>query len=66
MLAENEKLKAQLRDTDLELTDVKLQLEKATQVYYVGTVSVESYSIVSLGCSPNRSSVVIAEAGTIC
>lgn len=31
MLAENEKLKAQLRDTDLELTDVKLQLEKATQ-----------------------------------
>ncbi|XP_029018713.1 protein phosphatase 1 regulatory subunit 12A isoform X4 [Betta splendens] len=29
--AENEKLKAQLRDTDLELADLKLQLEKATQ-----------------------------------
>uniref|UniRef100_A0AAY4DEV3 Protein phosphatase 1 regulatory subunit n=1 Tax=Denticeps clupeoides TaxID=299321 RepID=A0AAY4DEV3_9TELE len=32
ILAENEKLKAQLRDTDLELADLKLQLEKATQV----------------------------------
>uniref|UniRef100_A0AAR2KAW6 Protein phosphatase 1 regulatory subunit n=1 Tax=Pygocentrus nattereri TaxID=42514 RepID=A0AAR2KAW6_PYGNA len=31
VLAENEKLKAQLRDTDLELADLKLQLEKATQ-----------------------------------
>ncbi|XP_069048361.1 protein phosphatase 1 regulatory subunit 12A isoform X13 [Lepisosteus oculatus] len=31
ILAENEKLKAQLRDTDMELTDLKLQLEKATQ-----------------------------------
>ncbi|XP_077956605.1 protein phosphatase 1 regulatory subunit 12A isoform X10 [Gasterosteus aculeatus] len=31
ILAENEKLKAQLRDTDLELGDLKLQLEKATQ-----------------------------------
>ncbi|XP_010885496.1 protein phosphatase 1 regulatory subunit 12A isoform X4 [Esox lucius] len=31
ILAENEKLKAQLHDTDLELTDLKLQLEKATQ-----------------------------------
>ncbi|KAK6314730.1 hypothetical protein J4Q44_G00142590 [Coregonus suidteri] len=31
ILAENEKLKAQLRDTDLQLTDLKLQLEKATQ-----------------------------------
>ncbi|XP_008274695.1 protein phosphatase 1 regulatory subunit 12A isoform X4 [Stegastes partitus] len=31
ILAENEKLKAQLRDTDLELADLKLQLEKATQ-----------------------------------
>ncbi|KAK7895941.1 hypothetical protein WMY93_021266 [Mugilogobius chulae] len=31
ILAENEKLKSQLRDTDLELTDLKLQLEKATQ-----------------------------------
>uniref|UniRef100_A0A3P9M0T5 Protein phosphatase 1 regulatory subunit n=1 Tax=Oryzias latipes TaxID=8090 RepID=A0A3P9M0T5_ORYLA len=31
ILAENEKLKAQLRDTDLELKDLKLQLEKATQ-----------------------------------
>ncbi|XP_008398667.2 protein phosphatase 1 regulatory subunit 12A isoform X5 [Poecilia reticulata] len=31
ILAENEKLKAQLRDTDQELTDLKLQLEKATQ-----------------------------------
>uniref|UniRef100_A0A8C5FG87 Protein phosphatase 1 regulatory subunit n=1 Tax=Gadus morhua TaxID=8049 RepID=A0A8C5FG87_GADMO len=30
ILAENEKLKAQLRDTDLELADLKLQLEKAT------------------------------------
>lgn len=33
ILAENEKLKAQLRDTDLELSDLKLQLEKATQVW---------------------------------
>lgn len=33
ILAENEKLKAQLRDTDLELADLKLQLEKATQVW---------------------------------
>ncbi|MBN3301573.1 MYPT1 phosphatase, partial [Amia calva] len=33
ILAENEKLKAQLRDTDMELTDLKLQLEKATQLY---------------------------------
>lgn len=32
ILAENEKLKAQLRDTDLELADLKQQLEKATQV----------------------------------
>lgn len=32
ILAENEKLKAQLRDTDLELANLKLQLEKATQV----------------------------------
>lgn len=32
ILAENEKLKAQLRDTDMELADLKLQLEKATQV----------------------------------
>ncbi|XP_018611502.1 protein phosphatase 1 regulatory subunit 12A isoform X1 [Scleropages formosus] len=31
ILAENEKLKAQLRDMELELTDLKLQLEKATQ-----------------------------------
>ncbi|XP_059367315.1 protein phosphatase 1 regulatory subunit 12A-like isoform X4 [Carassius carassius] len=31
ILAENEKLKAQLRDTDMELADLKLQLEKATQ-----------------------------------
>ncbi|KAI1887964.1 hypothetical protein AGOR_G00180180 [Albula goreensis] len=31
ILAENEKLKAQLRNTDLELSDLKLQLEKATQ-----------------------------------
>ncbi|XP_036005140.1 protein phosphatase 1 regulatory subunit 12A isoform X2 [Fundulus heteroclitus] len=31
ILAENEKLKAQLRDTDLEMADLKLQLEKATQ-----------------------------------
>ncbi|XP_060924700.1 protein phosphatase 1 regulatory subunit 12A isoform X2 [Limanda limanda] len=31
ILAENEKLKAQLRDTDSELADLKLQLEKATQ-----------------------------------
>uniref|UniRef100_A0A3P8UYS0 Protein phosphatase 1 regulatory subunit n=1 Tax=Cynoglossus semilaevis TaxID=244447 RepID=A0A3P8UYS0_CYNSE len=35
ILAENEKLKAQLRDTDLELADLKLQLEKATQVFTV-------------------------------
>uniref|UniRef100_A0A2K5EN86 Protein phosphatase 1 regulatory subunit n=1 Tax=Aotus nancymaae TaxID=37293 RepID=A0A2K5EN86_AOTNA len=32
ILAENEKLKAQLHDTNMELTDLKLQLEKATQV----------------------------------
>ncbi|XP_031715050.1 protein phosphatase 1 regulatory subunit 12A isoform X12 [Anarrhichthys ocellatus] len=31
ILAENEKLKAQLRDTDVELAELKLQLEKATQ-----------------------------------
>ncbi|XP_058529204.1 protein phosphatase 1 regulatory subunit 12A isoform X5 [Ochotona princeps] len=31
ILAENEKLKAQLHDTSMELTDLKLQLEKATQ-----------------------------------
>ncbi|KAJ8245450.1 hypothetical protein GJAV_G00270880 [Gymnothorax javanicus] len=31
ILAENEKLKAQLSDTDLELADLKLQLEKAAQ-----------------------------------
>ncbi|XP_048861798.1 protein phosphatase 1 regulatory subunit 12A isoform X3 [Brienomyrus brachyistius] len=31
ILAENEKLKAQLRDTNLELANLKLQLEKATQ-----------------------------------
>ncbi|XP_032202806.1 protein phosphatase 1 regulatory subunit 12A isoform X4 [Mustela erminea] len=31
ILAENEKLKAQLHDTNMELTDLKLQLEKATQ-----------------------------------
>ncbi|KAF0878008.1 MYPT1 phosphatase, partial [Crocuta crocuta] len=31
ILAENEKLKAQLHDTNIELTDLKLQLEKATQ-----------------------------------
>lgn len=36
ILAENEKLKAQLRDTDLELADLKLQLEKATQVRAAG------------------------------
>ncbi|XP_055251291.1 protein phosphatase 1 regulatory subunit 12A isoform X8 [Moschus berezovskii] len=32
ILAENEKLKAQLHDTNMELTDLKLQLEKATQI----------------------------------
>lgn len=32
ILTENEKLKAQLHDTDQELADLKLQLEKATQV----------------------------------
>ncbi|PIO33277.1 hypothetical protein AB205_0159360, partial [Aquarana catesbeiana] len=32
IIAENEKLKAQLHDTNLELTELKLQLEKATQV----------------------------------
>ncbi|XP_074798080.1 protein phosphatase 1 regulatory subunit 12A isoform X4 [Natator depressus] len=31
ILTENEKLKAQLHDTNMELTDLKLQLEKATQ-----------------------------------
>ncbi|XP_060047343.1 protein phosphatase 1 regulatory subunit 12A isoform X2 [Erinaceus europaeus] len=31
ILAENEKLKVQLHDTNMELTDLKLQLEKATQ-----------------------------------
>ncbi|KAL4659556.1 protein phosphatase 1 regulatory subunit 12A-like [Arapaima gigas] len=31
ILAENEKLKAQLRHTDMELADLKLQLERATQ-----------------------------------
>lgn len=42
ILAENEKLKAQLRDTDLELADLKLQLEKATQVRQTRT-AVSSY-----------------------
>lgn len=32
ILGENEKLKAQLRHTDLELSELKLQLERATQV----------------------------------
>ncbi|XP_053317992.1 protein phosphatase 1 regulatory subunit 12A [Spea bombifrons] len=31
IIVENEKLKAQLHDTNLELTELKLQLEKATQ-----------------------------------
>ncbi|XP_041114090.1 protein phosphatase 1 regulatory subunit 12A-like isoform X2 [Polyodon spathula] len=31
IVAENEKLKAQLRDTDLQLADLKLQLENTTQ-----------------------------------
>ncbi|KFP22110.1 Protein phosphatase 1 regulatory subunit 12A, partial [Egretta garzetta] len=31
ILAENEKLKAELHDTNMELTDLKLQLEKTTQ-----------------------------------
>ncbi|XP_030069901.1 protein phosphatase 1 regulatory subunit 12A isoform X3 [Microcaecilia unicolor] len=31
IIAENEKLKAQLHDTNLELTELKLQLEKTTQ-----------------------------------
>lgn len=31
ILAENEKLKTQLHDTNMELTELKLQLEKATQ-----------------------------------
>ncbi|XP_041444520.1 protein phosphatase 1 regulatory subunit 12A isoform X2 [Xenopus laevis] len=31
IIAENEKLKTQLHDTNLELTELKLQLEKATQ-----------------------------------
>ncbi|XP_065487626.1 protein phosphatase 1 regulatory subunit 12A isoform X8 [Caloenas nicobarica] len=31
ILAENEKLKAQLHDTNMELTELKLQLEKTTQ-----------------------------------
>ncbi|KAL6029977.1 hypothetical protein STEG23_013039, partial [Scotinomys teguina] len=31
ILAENEKLRAQLHDTNMELTDLKLQLEKAAQ-----------------------------------
>ncbi|XP_077121481.1 protein phosphatase 1 regulatory subunit 12A isoform X1 [Ranitomeya variabilis] len=31
IMVENEKLKAQLHDTNLELTELKLQLEKATQ-----------------------------------
>ncbi|XP_043943892.1 protein phosphatase 1 regulatory subunit 12A isoform X2 [Protopterus annectens] len=31
ILAENEKLKAQLHDTNIALTEIKLQLEKATQ-----------------------------------
>ncbi|KAA0721090.1 Protein phosphatase 1 regulatory subunit 12A [Triplophysa tibetana] len=31
ILGENEKLKAQLRDTEFELADLKMQLEKATQ-----------------------------------
>lgn len=56
ILAENEKLKAQLRDTDLELADLKLQLEKATQVrrtlpamsWYVGILMRRSQRLI--GC----------------
>lgn len=39
VVAENEKLKAQLRDTDLEQADLKLQLEKATQVRWAAGAS---------------------------
>lgn len=45
IIAENEKLKAQLHDTNLELTELKLQLEKATQVrIYLETFKVLFYA----------------------
>lgn len=64
ILAENEKLKAQLRDTDLELADLKLQLEKATQVRRALAASARSLKIPSLTCASSSSSVV-AEAGAL-
>lgn len=67
ILAENEKLKAQLRDTDLELADLKLQLEKATQVRWAldrfsRSVLIRQRFLTSrLTCTS-----LIAEAGTLC
>lgn len=49
ILAENEKLKAQLRDTDLELADLKLQLEKATQVFTVKNLLFVLFFVYPLG-----------------
>lgn len=65
ILAENEKLKAQLRDTDLELADLKLQLEKATQVH----MSAHCFRWSPL-MIPDKSThfcfFLFAEAGTLC
>uniref|UniRef100_A0A9J8B489 Protein phosphatase 1 regulatory subunit n=1 Tax=Cyprinus carpio carpio TaxID=630221 RepID=A0A9J8B489_CYPCA len=52
ILAENEKLKAQLRDTELELADLKLQLEKATQVR-----SCPRFNFLREGMRKNRNSL---------
>lgn len=58
ILAENEKLKAQLHDTNMELTDLKLQLEKTTQVcqkqksmYFTNNVDNKPEAPQPMGCS---------------
>ncbi|XP_054669645.1 protein phosphatase 1 regulatory subunit 12A isoform X9 [Grus americana] len=58
ILAENEKLKAQLHDTNMELTDLKLQLEKTTQVcikqkslYLADKVDSKLEAPQDMGCS---------------
>ncbi|KAK2102309.1 hypothetical protein P7K49_019976 [Saguinus oedipus] len=62
ILAENEKLKAQLHDTNMELTDLKLQLEKATQIF--ATNSSGSPSVFCMECrcaaSPSRTATPAA------
>lgn len=61
ILAENEKLKAQLRDTDLELADLKLQLEKAAQVQAARRAPAATVGARFL----NPFSAVVSEAGAL-